>query len=77
MFLNRLANQLRRQDWFVVFIELLVVIVGLVLAFQIDRWREDVAERKLEVVYLQRLTDDIESEKKVRKKVRTPTSSVF
>ena len=62
MFLSRLAGHIRKQDWFVVFIELVVVIVGLVLAFQIDRWREEVAERKLETVYLQRLTSDIESD---------------
>jgi len=62
VFLNRLANHIRRRDWFVVFIELVVVIVGLVLAFQIDRWREESADRKLEAVYLQRLTNDIESD---------------
>lgn len=62
MYLNRLADHIRKQDWFVVFIELLVVIVGLVLAFQIDRWREDAAERKLEAVYLQRLAGDIASD---------------
>ena len=52
MFLNRLADHIRKQDWFVVFIELLVVVVGLVLAFQVDRWREEAAERQLEAVYL-------------------------
>jgi hypothetical protein len=62
VYLSRLAERLRRQDWFVIFIEFVIVIVGLVLAFQIDRWREDVAERKLEAVYIQRLTDDIESD---------------
>jgi hypothetical protein len=62
MFLNRLADHIRKQDWFIVTLELLVVIVGLMMAFQLDRWWEDIGERKLEGVYLQRLVDDIESD---------------
>jgi hypothetical protein len=62
VFLKRLAGHIRKQDWFIVIVELLVVIVGLVMAFQIDRWRDEVAERKLEGVYIQRLIEDIESD---------------
>ena len=40
MFLKRLADHIRRQDWFIVIIELLVVSVGLMMAFQVDRWWE-------------------------------------
>ena len=58
MFLKRLAGHIRKQDWFIVIVELLVVIVGLVMAFQVDRWRDEVAERKLEGVYIQRLIED-------------------
>ena len=62
MFLNRLANHIRKQDWFIVIVELLVVIVGLMMAFQIDRWWENIGEQKLEAVYIQRLIADIESD---------------
>jgi hypothetical protein len=62
VFLRRLAEHIRKQDWFIVIIELLVVVVGLMLAFQIDRWREAISEKKLEGVYVQRLIDDIESD---------------
>lgn len=62
MFLNRLADHFRKQEWFVVVVELLVVVVGLLMAFQLDRWWEDLGEKQLEDVYLQRLIDDIESD---------------
>lgn len=62
MVLNRLANHIRKQNWSIVLIELLVVVVGLMMAFQIDRWRETVAEKRLEDVYIQRLIEDIESD---------------
>jgi len=62
VFLKRLAGHIRKQDWFIVLIELLVVVVGLMMAFQLDRWWEDIGDKKLERVYIQRLIDDIESD---------------
>ena len=62
MYLNRLGKHIRQQDWFVVIVEVLIVIVGLTLAFQADRWWEERGERKLEVVYVKRLISDIESD---------------
>ncbi|MDH3431846.1 MAG: hypothetical protein OEQ14_17745 [Gammaproteobacteria bacterium] len=40
MMLRRLTAHLRQQDWFAVVLELIVVIVGIFLAFQVDRWYE-------------------------------------
>jgi hypothetical protein len=60
MILKRIATQIRRQDWFTVFVELLVVVFGLSLAFQIDRWREFREDRQLEATYIDRLIRDID-----------------
>lgn len=62
MFLNSLAKSVRRQDWSVVFIELLVVIIGLVLAFQVDRWWEDRNDRAREQEYISRLITEVEDD---------------
>ncbi len=62
MILQKIARSIREQDWFVVVVELLVVVVGLVMAFQVDRWREAGNEREQEQNYLSRLTADIESD---------------
>ena len=40
MILRRLTEHLRHDKWFTVFLELAVVVVGLFLAFQLDRWYE-------------------------------------
>ena len=52
----------REHDWFAVFIEISVVVVGLMLAFQLDRWWEARGERAQESEYIARLIDDIESD---------------
>jgi subtilisin-like proprotein convertase family protein len=40
MILRRLAGRLRRGNWSTLILELVVVVVGLFLAFQLDRWYE-------------------------------------
>jgi len=40
MILRRLAGYLRHDNWFTVILELVIVVVGLFLAFQLDRWYE-------------------------------------
>lgn len=62
MLVSRLIDYLRRHDWFAVAVEMLVVVVGILLAFQIDRWWEQRGERIQEVEYVARLTNDIESD---------------
>jgi hypothetical protein len=62
MLVRRSIDYFRQHDWFAVFVELFVVVVGLLLAFQIDRWWEQQRERLQEVDYVARLTIDVESD---------------
>ena len=62
MFVRRLAEGSRRQDWFAVLIEILVVIIGLVAAFQVDRWWEARGDRASEEAYLSRLIAEVEGD---------------
>ena len=62
MIIKRMAQAIRRQDWFAVFIEILVVIVGLMLAFQLDRWWEQRGDRSQEVQYIERLIADVQAD---------------
>lgn len=62
MILNRLAEALREQNWLSVAIEILVVVVGIVLALQVDNWNETRKERNLEQGYLLRLAADIQGD---------------
>jgi hypothetical protein len=60
--LKRIAIFIRRHDWFAVGIEILVVVIGLLLAFQLDRWREARVERQHERAYLDRLIVEVETD---------------
>ena len=57
--LQRIAAYIRNHDWFAVVVEIFVIMVGLMLALQLDRWREHHEELDLEHVYIQRLANDI------------------
>jgi hypothetical protein len=41
MIVNRVTQALKRQDWAVVSIEFVLVVVGVLLAFQIDEWASE------------------------------------
>jgi len=62
MIIRRMAQFIRQHDWLAVVVEILVVIVGLMLAFQLDRWWEERGERVQEAEYVERLISDIESD---------------
>ncbi len=62
MILAKLAKALRRQDWQSVVVEILVVVVGILFALQVDTWNESRKDRNLEQVYLQRLGADLQGD---------------
>lgn len=59
MILQRLASAIRRQDWFQVTIEILIVIVGIFLGLQVQQWNEGRAESIEEQNYLERLSAEL------------------
>ena len=59
MFLRRLSEAIAEQNWFVVVIELLVVIVGIFLGLQVDDWKEARNDKTDEQIFLQRLHEDL------------------
>lgn len=59
MLLRRLADAIRRQDWFTVLIEITVVVIGVFLALQVQQWAQEREERKTEAVYLSRLYEEV------------------
>jgi hypothetical protein len=60
--LRQLARGIKRQDWLAIGLELIVVMVGLVAAFQVDRWWEHRGERRSEATYITRLIADLEQD---------------
>jgi hypothetical protein len=60
--LGRIVTNLRTQHWSQAFFELLIVAVGILMAFQVDRWWEARHERELEQQYIGSLVNDLESD---------------
>ena len=60
MIIRRLATAIQNQDWFTVFVEFLLIIVGLLVALQIDNWNQLRKDRLDEEYYLNRIIGDID-----------------
>lgn len=59
MILRRFIDAFRRQDWFTVTVETLIVVLGVFLGLQVNNWNESEKARADERVFLQRLHDDV------------------
>ena len=60
MIIRRFINQFRSQDWPALFAELVIVVVGIFIAIQVENWREHHADLRQEQAYIARLAGDIE-----------------
>jgi hypothetical protein len=59
MILRRLADAIRRQDWFTIVIEITVVVIGVFIALQVQQWAQDRTDRQTEAAYLSRLYSEV------------------
>lgn len=59
MILNRIASAIKRQDWFVVVIEILIVVIGIYIGLQVDDWQKERQDRATEQVYLREIYEDL------------------
>ncbi|MBU2605302.1 MAG: hypothetical protein KKC43_05365 [Alphaproteobacteria bacterium] len=60
MILRRLTNAFRKQDWFTVAVETLIVVLGVFLGLQVNNWNADRTARSAERTTLIRLHEDFE-----------------
>ena len=58
--LGRLSKAVREQNWFAVVLEVLIVIVGVVIGFQVTGWGQARADAAKERAYLHQLVDDLQ-----------------
>lgn len=59
MIIHRIAKNIRQQNWFTVFIEFVIVVVGIYVGLQVDDWNQARKDKLLEQEYLERLYDDL------------------
>lgn len=63
MLLRRITAHVRNENWFAVFLDLVVVVVGLFIGLQIDDWWERQREARLESAYLLEIQEDFVANK--------------
>ena len=61
MILRRLTDAFRKQDWFTVAVETLIVVLGVFLGIQLGNWNEGSRERTREAVVLEQLASEFTS----------------
>ncbi|MEM5518646.1 hypothetical protein WNY37_16935 [Henriciella sp. AS95] len=61
MILQRLATSIRKQDWFTVLIETLIVVLGVFLGLQLGNWNQERGDREREVQIVADLLADLET----------------
>lgn len=59
MILRRLTKHLRDQNWFAVFLDFFIVVIGVFIGIQVSNWNTDNAQREDETVFLRLLEEDI------------------
>lgn len=57
---GRIIANVRKQEWTAIALEFLIVVVGILLAFQITEWNEARKERLREGVYLARIAAELD-----------------
>lgn len=68
MILRRFTDAIRRQDWFTVALEILIVMIGIFLGLQVTEWNQSRVDRADEVVFLQALHQDIVEMERISKR---------
>ncbi len=65
MILRRVASAFRRQDWFTVFVETMIVVLGVFLGLQVNNWNEARQQANKEQATMSRLLADFEAQEKL------------
>jgi len=59
MLLRKITKHVTDQNWFAVFIDFLIVVVGVFIGIQVANWNESSQDLAKEQIYLERLNDEL------------------
>ena len=62
MILRRIVHHLQQQQWTAVLIELVIVILGVFLGFQVSDWANERANRSAEARHLEEIAEDLRAD---------------
>ncbi len=67
MLLRRITQHVKDQNWFAVFVDFFIVVVGVFIGLQVQEWAIEQERKKDEVAYLERLNDETKQLIELRK----------
>lgn len=71
MILRRIADGIKNQDWFVVLIEIFIVVIGIYIGLQVDDWNKARQDRAEETRILVQLETEVEAAIEAKNNVLT------
>jgi len=61
MILRRIAAAVRRQDWFTVGVEIMIVVLGVFIGIQVANWNDARIDEGRAAAYLERISLDLDA----------------
>ena len=62
MILRSVTKHVKDQNWFAVFLDLLIVVIGVFIGIQVSNWNEQIAGQKQAQVLLKRIHHDLNND---------------
>lgn len=62
MILRRVIQHVKKQEWTAIWIDLVIVIVGVFIGIQVANWNEDRASRNAEARHLEEIAEDLRAD---------------
>lgn len=59
MLLRRITQHVRNQNWFALFLDFIIVVVGVFIGIQVANWNQALKDKQDELIYLERMHEDI------------------
>ena len=62
MILRRVIQHVKNQEWTAIWIDLVIVVVGVFIGIQVANWNEDRASRNAEARHLEEIAEDLRAD---------------
>jgi hypothetical protein len=62
MILRRVIDHFRKQEWTAIFLDFVIVVVGVFVGLQVNNWNEARRDRARAAIYSERLTSELQAE---------------
>ena len=77
MLLRRITKHVTDQNWFAVFLDFVIVVVGVFIGIQVANWNEERQQKQTTKHYIERLVDELnENKRRVKRQRKRITTNI-